>query len=169
MGVCHRIVLYMPILSGSPGDWNQAALRRGLPRSALAFGVARPSRERLVSAFLRVGPPPRLAGAAKLLGLLVALAGYGCGPVVRMSVELCWLSWRAALSHTTRGAEQLRRGCGATRRVMFDTSPLAGWRMRSCAPVCERLGCQPLAQVPISYAIFLPRAVLRHFRTADSA
>jgi hypothetical protein len=41
--------------------------------------------------------------------------------------------------------------------------------MRCCAPVCERLCCQRLAQVPISYAIFLPRAVLRHFGTADSA
>jgi hypothetical protein len=99
-----------------------------------------------------------------LLLLLVTAVGLWCG---------CLLNFAGCLGaprfRTTRGAEQLRRGCGATRRVMFDTSPLPGWRMRSCAPVCERLGCQPLAQVPISYAIFLPRAVLRHFRTADSA
>lgn len=98
-----------------------------------------------------------------LLLLLVIVVG-----LVRPFVEVCRLAWPARFSHR-RGAGPLRRGCGAARRVMFDTSPLPGWRMRSCAPVCERLGCQPLAQVPISYAIFLPRAVLRHFRAADSA
>ena len=98
-----------------------------------------------------------------LLLLLFIVVG-----LLRPFVEVCRLAWPTRCSHRS-GAGPLRRGCGAARRVMFDTSPLPGWRMRCCAPVCERLCCQRLAQVPISYAIFLPRAVLRHFGTADSA
>jgi hypothetical protein len=73
-----------------------------------------------------------------LLVFLVLAVG-----LVQLVVAQCWLG--APAFRALGCAEQLRPAYGAARRVKFDTSPLPGWRMRSCAPVCERLDCQPFA------------------------
>jgi len=57
-----------------------------------------------------------------VLSLLLLVIALG---LVQFVIGLCRLAWRAAL-HAIRGAEGLRRGCGATGRVSFDTSPPQG-------------------------------------------